>query len=328
MNDNTDEIDVSSIFNGIKKGLISVVVLLFKGLGFIQKRWMILAGLLVVGVVLGCYKRSNFKPNQQADILVKINIESARYVYNEIALFNEKIKERDSVFLTKIGLNMDSLDVVSIQIEPVVNFIDVVNKYGGNGDNLQGLLKTVEFEKTDVVVSETFDYDYKFHVMHFDLSSTATKEAITKVLVYINDNELLKKLRLTRIENLEYRLSHFEKTNNQLTQMLEAYNSDKTISTPSISNENLVVDKQFNVEGVLTRKIFLIKEIELLKEELLYYDSIVVMVNRPNLANVKIGFGKNKLAYYPVLFIGAFLLLAFMRHSYFYLREIADNAEA
>jgi len=321
---NSEEIDLMQILNSYKKVLIRILILFFNAWNFILGKWKIIISLLIIGVLLGYFLQSSYIPNKKADILLKVNFEATDYLYKEVDLINAKIGQKDSVFLTKLGLSINRLEIKSLEVKPVVNLNDVVKKYGGNERALESLLKNIEFKEEELILTETFISDYKYHTINFKLSNNATLKSVSSVIEYFNSNELLEKLRIKKTENLKNRIIYNNKTITQIDALIETYNSNKSIT--SSPNEIFVVDKNFNMDLILTNKMTLQRENEYLSQELIYLEDIFVVINKPQLINVDNKLNKNKMIYYPILLIGIFLFLATLKHLFYYLKEIAENA--
>jgi len=67
---------------------------------------------------------------------------------------------------------------------------------------------------------------------------------------------------------------------------------------------------------------------EKIREELVVSDNIIVMMNEPRLLSEKPEILDYKFIFYPLVFVLGFLLLAFARHSYLYLKEVAYSVES
>jgi hypothetical protein len=321
---NSDQIDLTQMLNALKKGLVRFIVLLFNAWNFIIKKWIIVISLLIIGVLLGYFLQSNYKPNKKTEVLLKVNFDAVAYLYKEVELINNKIEQKDSIFISNLGLSTDSTEVRSLEVTPIVNLNDVVSKYGAdNSRTLESLLENVEFEGEELILTETFISDYKYHTISFKLSNNATLQSVSNIIKYFNSNELLEKVRDNKTENLNNRIIYNKKIITQIDDLIETYNSNKSMS--SSSNEIFVVDKNFNMAQILNKKIELHKENEYLRKDLIYLQEIVVIINKPQLFEVEKKFKNNKMIYYPFLFVAIFLFFAFIKHSYNYLKQLAEN---
>ena len=321
---NKDEIDLIQIFEAFKKTFIGFLVLLFNAWNFIIKKWIVIVSLLIIGVLLGYFLQSSYKPNKTAEVLLKVNFEAVAYLYKEVELLNNKIKQKDSIFISSLGLSTDSTEVKSLEVTPIVNLNDVVRKYGAdNSRTLESLLKNVEFEGEELILTETFISDYKYHTINFKLSNNATLQSVSNIIKYFNSNKILEKVRDNKTENLNNRIINNKKIITQIDDLIDTYSSNKSISTSS--NVIYVVDKDFNMDQILEKKMTLLKENEYLSQDLLYLEEIFVIINKPQLSKVDNNFKSNKMIYYPFLLVAIFLFFAFIKHSYNYIKQYSEN---
>jgi hypothetical protein len=322
---NSGEIDLLSIYNGFNKIFNKSVVLLFRAINYILKNWIIVVLLIVAGIAYGYLTKKDVGLNKQTDVLLKVNFNAVSYVYKEVELFNKKLNEKNIEFIEKIGLSIDSIEVKSLSISPVINLKDIISNYGGNGRYLEGLLKSVEFNNIEGEISETFILDYNYHLLVIELNHNATLETIDKVLAHFNSNELLTNVKNAKVKNMEERILNNKRVIKQIDEVILTYNSNNSIV--SSQEQIFVVDKNFNIQQILNKKIELQKENEWLIEELLYYGEIALMVNEPNITEVKERFFTNNFIFYPFLFVSLFLLIAFSRETFISLKKIALQEE-
>ena len=324
--DNKDELDLLKIIQIFKNIFKKWLLLFFNALDFIFRNWKTVLGLILLGLVLGYFTQNNNKPSKKATALLRVNFDAVNYLYSEVELFNEKIKEKDSLFFTKIGFNINSLEVKDMELTPLINLKDIVDKYEQTYRNLDGLLQNLDFEDNEINVSETFTTEYKYHNLEFSLLSNANEETIAKIINFFNNDELLRKVRNVGIKNMEDRIISNEKVISQIDTVIKLYSKNESLSSPS--DQTFVVDKNFNIHGILNKKTELLLDNEKIREELVVSDNIIVMMNEPRLLNEKPGILGNKFIFYPFVFVLGFLLLAFARHSYLYLKEVAYSVES
>ena len=324
--ENKDELDLLKIIQVFKNIFKKWLLLFFNALDFIFRNWKTVLGLIAIGLVLGYFTQNNNKPLQKATVLLRVNFDAVNYLYSEVELFNEKIKEKDSLFFTKIGFNINSLEVKDMELTPLINLKDIVDKYEQTYRNLDGLLQNLDFEDNEINVSETFTTEYKYHNLEFSLLSNANEETIAKIINFFNNDELLRKVRNVGIKNMEDRIISNEKVISQIDTVIKLYSKNESLSSPS--DQTFVVDKNFNIHGILNKKTELLLDNEKIREELVVSDNIIVMMNEPRLLSEKPGILGNKFIFYPFVFVLGFLLLAFARHSYLYLKEVAYSVES
>ena len=323
--DNKDELDLLKIIQIFKNIFKKWLLLFFNALDFIFRNWKTVLGLIAIGLVLGYFTQNNNKPSKKATALLRVNFDAVNYLYSEVALLNEKLEEKDSLFFTRIGFNTDSLEVQHMELTPLINLKDIVDK---NYRNLDGLLQNLDFEDNDkeINISETFTTEYRYHNLKFSLLSNANEETIPKIINFFNNDELLRKVRNVGIKNMEDRIISNEKVISQIDTVIKLYSKNESLSSPS--DQTFVVDKNFNIHGILNKKTELLLDNEKIREELVVSDNIIVMMNEPRLLSEKPEILDYKFIFYPLVFVLGFLLLAFARHSYLYLKEVAYSVES
>ena len=323
--ENKDELDLLKIIQVFKNIFKKWLLLFFNALDFIFRNWKTVLGLIAIGLVLGYFTQNNNKPSKKATALLRVNFDAVNYLYSEVALLNEKLAEKDSLFFTRIGFNTDSLEVQHMELTPLINLKDIVDK---NYRNLDGLLQNLDFEDNDkeINISETFTTEYRYHNLKFSLLSNANEETIPKIINFFNNDELLRKVRNVGVKNMEDRIISNEKVISQIDTLIKLYSKNESL--PSPSDQIFVVDKNFHIHGILNKKTQLLLDNEKIREELVVSDNIIVMMNEPRLLSEKPEILDYKFIFYPLVFVLGFLLLAFARHSYLYLKEVAYSVES
>ena len=323
--ENKDELDLLKIIQVFKNIFKKWLLLFFNALDFIFRNWKTVLGLIAIGLVLGYFTQNNNKPSKKATALLRVNFDAVNYLYSEVALLNEKLEEKDSLFFTRIGFNTDSLEVQHMELTPLINLKDIVDK---NYRNLDGLLQNLDFEDNDkeINISETFTTEYRYHNLKFSLLSNANEETIPKIINFFNNDELLRKVRNVGVKNMEDRIISNEKVISQIDTLIKLYSKNESL--PSPSDQIFVVDKNFHIHGILNKKTQLLLDNEKIREELVVSDNIIVMMNEPRLLSEKPEILDYKFIFYPLVLVLGFLLLAFARHSYLYLKEVAYSVES
>jgi hypothetical protein len=108
---------------------------------------------------------------------------------------NQKIKEKDIVFLEREGFITDSIVIKNIEIEPVVSLTDLLDK-SNNSDYryLETFLENANY-KDELLTSELFITEYIYHKILINTSSSATKKDIDQILNYLNNNEVFNSIK-------------------------------------------------------------------------------------------------------------------------------------
>jgi hypothetical protein len=325
MENKNDEISILYLFHSFKKGFLKLAIYGFNVLNFIAKNWKTTFLLVVLGVVLGYFSNLDYKENKSAKVLLRINHDAVNFVYNEINFLNEKIAENDKAFFKTVGFESSEVPIKDLEIKPIIDLTEISRRYEVNDRNLEGLLRNLDFNTTDLDISETFISKYKNHTLNLNLSTYADDKTITNLISYFNDNSLLQKLKDTTLKGVKKHIELNTKSIIQIERIIENYSQNRSL--PSESDQIYVVDKNFSVHGLLIKKTELQKESESLNKFLVNESEVVVMVNKPNVIKEKRGLFGNPMIKYPIMLVLAFLVLVFLRNSYFNLKELAESSE-
>jgi hypothetical protein len=225
-----------------------------------------------------------------------------------------------------MGLKGDAIQLKKLNISPIVNLNDILGRYELNDRKLEGLLRTIEFEDDDIKLYETFNSEYYFHTLELILSNNANQKTLDKIIEYINSNKVLEELKESIVRDIKFQIENNLISIKQIDDVINAYKTNESMASPS--DQIFVVDKDFNLHGLFGRKIEFQSRIQTLNENLVYAKDIVVVVNKSKIIEEQLGFRSEKMRYYPLLFVFMFLLFSFCRHSYYYLRKIANSVKS
>ena len=81
----------------------------------------------------------------------------------------------------------------------------------------------------------------------------------------------------------------------------------------------------FDIPKAIEKKSEVLKEIDQLDQELVYAKDVVIVLNKPTVTFEEEGITDNKLVFYPLLLVGLFLLLAFVRYIFLTLKRMAEE---
>lgn len=316
----SDEIDLGYILNTINKIFKKSLLLIFRGIEFVLRNWLIVLLLIIAGVVLGYFAERDFKPAKISKVTLRTNFETAGYTYNALEILLQKSLEADTLFLKSKGFETDTLEVLGLEINPIINFQDITDKYDQNNRVLEALLRNLEFED-DLDLAKSFNTEYKYHTLNVILSPYADNNVMDKILAYLNDDELIQNLTVTGRKILVDKIEGNEFTIRQMDTILNNYYKNESLS--SSSSDIFVVDKNFSIHAMVERKMEVLEEIEKMKIDLVYSDKAILPVNTPVLINAEKRILQYKMIIYPVLFVFLFFFFSWFRHTYFQLRSIA-----
>ena len=320
-----EEVDIFYILKKIKEAFKKLNKLFFNAVNFVVKRWIVIALLILAGAGYGYYVNKTTTKNKTAKLLVRINFDTVNYVYTTIELLNEKLIEKDTAYFKKAGFPEAIGTIKGIELKPLVRIKEIVDQYEINNRNFESVLKNVDFESVDEEfdLANTFTVDYKQHIMVVSLGNNATPKTLQELIKFINNSELLGDLKNKKIENLTNQIAENKVTIAQIDNILDFYAKNNSI--PTSSEKLFVVAEMFDIPKAIEKKSEVLKEIDQLDQELVYAKDVVIVLNKPTVTFEEEGITDNKLVFYPLLLVGLFLLLAFVRYIFLTLKRMAEE---
>ncbi|MCP4970414.1 MAG: hypothetical protein GY932_07470 [Arcobacter sp.] len=321
---NSDEIDLGIVFNKIKQGFNNILISLFKGFQFLLKHWWIIIILALAGGIIGYFIEKNNEPNKETTIIVQNNFNSSSYVYNAIEQLNNKIKEGDTIFLQEAGFKSDiegNIIIQEIEIEPIVNIIELMDKSVYNYRTLEPFLQEAEF-KEDLLTSEVFFTEYKFHKISLQTSSFGDQKTIQSVVAFLNNNELLNKLKKAFVISTQERIESFNKTIKHIDDVMEAF-PEKEVDKTKGDQIFISTGSNYPDLGELVQtKLNILNQRERFVTEIVKYDEIVVIMNKPVFQDIRALSKKTK---YVLLFVFSYLFFFLLKSMYFNIKHLAEK---
>lgn len=274
-----EEIDLGLVFRKIGDAFRQVLVWFYQGTQFLLRNWIIILILVVGGAAAGHFWQKASKPNKLATLIIKTNFDSTSYVYQAAELLNRKNKQGDHKFLGEYGINEDELSEVIV--EPIVNIMDLLEKSETSDRNLEQYLAQTDFEE-DLLLSEVFYPEYKYHKLFIITSNDGTNETVQKVMDYLNSNEYLEQVRLVTIEEINKTI---ERNNVSIANIDAVYDVHAGRKETEYNPSQIFFKHQENnnLHQMITSKNELMAMNEQLKQDLVSYDKVVKVINKPKI---------------------------------------------
>jgi hypothetical protein len=308
---NQEEIDLFLVLDKLNKAYRRLLASFYKGFQFIIKHWIVLLILIVGGYFGGQFWQRSITPVKETQLIVQNNFDSSSYVYNAVELLNLKYKQGDKAFLKKYNFNTEEPDLEDIIIEPIVNIMDLMAKTETSDRNLDSYIGKADFEE-DLLLSEVFYPEYTYHRI-----TVATKKSdlklINKVINYLNSNETYNRTKEVVIAETQLRIQRNDLSIANIDAIFDEY-AGKNESDPNPSQVYFKSQQNNNLHQLLDKKKELIEENEMLKRELIKYDKVVALVNKPNF------YRTSKLTDKKKTLLPIFLVFAYV--SFFVLRNV------
>ena len=320
-NNNTqEEIDILVLFKKIRTLFLKSILFFFRTIREILLAWKKLATLILIGAVLGYITENIAKKEstKEASILLRINFDAGNYVYDAISLINQKIEAGDEGFFTNdMKFNEDeALEEISIQ--PIIDLKDIL-KDDINANEIRTLFENLEFED-NLAMTEGFRSDYEYHMLALNISSSASNSSVKKIIDYFNTNPLFIGLKERQLQSISSTIFNNEQTINQIDKLIEKYSSADNFEK---STSQLYIDNKTYLPNELIKiKIQLEEQNEELKGERILSTETVMVVNDTSLLIEQKGLSDNKVIYYPILLVLAFILGGAILKLYRYLDEL------
>ena len=304
----SNETDISDVFNWAKRGKNNFFLGIDSFLRFVRRNIFWLIGLIVLGYVLGFIIDKIASKKYESSLIIQANQNSTEYVYNFVEGFNKKLE--DTSYLKNSGFKKHEID--KVEIEPIVNFNDLLDKYRNkNITLLTTLLENVSAEK--VLESEMFRSDYMFHKIKMDLGKAADSTSVSKFMSLIDQNPYFKELvSIARTQN-SLSLRTYNQIIAQIDTTIAKYNEQLLESSP---NQRLTVssDQKNLINDLLVTKKITLAEIEEFRIDSVGLQKPFLLVNEPLL--VKKSTILNKMTVIlPVFFVILFLIIAYFKRS-------------
>ena len=317
------EIDLNAIGRKLGTAVDGFKGFIYDCIQFAVKNIIILTILLIVGIGLGIYlDRTQKIYNHQ--IIVTPNFGSVDYLYSRIDMIEAKIKERDTLFLSSIGIG-DAAKFVKIEIEPIVDVYNFVNR-NNNEQNFQLLkLLSEDGDIKKIVEESATSKNYTYHAITFTTKDRTTlKNTVEPLMAFLNNNEYFKKIQKEAVNNVHLKMKSNEETIAQIDGFLNAVSASATGGGKSSSLVYYNENTQLN--DVIQTKDELVREQGNRRLDLIGMDRIIkdntIMTNMEYRSAVN----SNMKIVLPLLFILLFVLFGLFRA--FYRSQTIKRAQA
>jgi len=312
---NSDEIDLGQLFQMIRNGFNKLGVLFLRFFLYLKKSALILIGLVVLGAAIGFGLKFITTEKVQVDVIVRPNLESKDYLYDVIAEIESNIKDKNPTFLSRLDITEADLKGFEISIavvkkeeaednEKQLEYLEVLQKFQ-NTDLIADVIREELLKKTELNHRITFTY-----------KNSNGEEIARKLLDYINSNGYFTELLSVQKENSRERIEKSEVLISQIDTIIQSYSKNLNKQSASLETGKLVFqnEEKLNVTGLITLKTELIEDIEEKKMELKQLNGPISVINFGNPHQVSKAFFGKKIIVLPLLFLGVFFLLSFLKY--------------
>lgn len=304
-----DEMDLTDVFALLKRWFYRFLAVCFKAIDFLLKFWWAIVALIVAGIALGIVTMG--EPDYKATLILQTNFKTQPYVYNAVEQFNFNLKEDDSLFLKKVGLDPLEPGISKVELFPVIDVVDLLENVKTGDRNLETVIGELEVhEDVELFSSDRFYSSYTYHKLHIELSEKAGQKEIDALLKYINDRPLIKAISTEARKNKIEHIARNEQMLDQMDQVVESF-----IVTAEVANKNSGSMSFYNnssnvdLRQLFVQKAELVLETEELKNELVTLEDAAVIVSEVQ-PSIDQGILDKKYILYPLVFVFLFMLIA------------------
>lgn len=318
---NADEIDLGLIFTSLKKSFNNLLIRLYYVIQFLIKKWWVIGIILILGIASGYLYEKYNKAEKATTIIIQTNFKSTSYVYSALNLLSYKLKEADTSYLEQIGFNPEGL-ITEIKIEPIVNILELLEKTMYNYRAIEPLLEKADFEE-DLLTSEVFFTDYKYHKIFLSTTNAADDEVIQNLINYLNSNLKFNEIKAIVIEDTKDHIIELNKTIEGINNVMNSISEKSSVNSKP---EDIYISTGSDIQMglLLEKKSGALKLREIMKTEIVKYNNIVTVMNNPSLHPKDKFFplGQNSI---PLYFLVAFLIYSYLKYQFKKVKKMVES---
>ena len=315
----SEDIDLALVSGKIKKYIGRVNDWFFDWILFFKRNIILVALVIIAGIALGYYLDGGKKIYEQR-IVVMPNFGSIDYLYDNVDLINEKIRENDGEFLSSIGL-YGGAEIGGITVEPVVEIYDYIDDYEDEQQRKFQVFRLLAESDNieDVMEDMPTARNYSKHLITIYTAGNAPREATVEPLMkFLNSDEYFLKVKEEYVKSLEQEIVANDSTIANIDDLLRGYlvNGRKTpVGNQMYHSDNTQLDEVIVLKNRLIKKqnenkVNLINYTKIIKE-----NSVVLNVKRESFLT-----GKMKFLVPFLLFFFIFMPIVMFRA--YYIRQI------
>lgn len=314
----SEEIDMLDLFRLIKRGFIAIGDVFLRFFNFLLRNIIILVILVVVGVLIGWFLDSKTEKTYKTEVIVATNYDSGEYLYKAINEIGFDLSKPDSTVLKKIGVSAKEAKKLKIEVEPVV----VLKPTTDDEQRYMVMIKENNLLDADQM-KEMFKKsaeEQKITLYH-PLSVNSTK-VLDKIVSYLRENEFYEDLNSDYYKTLTKQIKSNNFVESQIDSLFQNYSKGFKSQAP-LSNNLTFFNNTLDLGKVLQFRLDMQeKTLELLKDRM-SSKRFLRVVDQGRIQEVEHSALHNNLIKIPMLLIGLFFLVVFLRFVYGKSRELA-----
>ena len=311
---NSDEIDLGRLFQIISNGLNKSFLRLFL---YFKKNFVIIAGLGIFGLAIGMGLNKILTSYKKIDVFVKPNFGSRDYLYGVIDELQGKIGERDTLFFSNLGIDLEKITKFKIEISP---------SKSGTKTDLEKKLKTIKFlgdfknnnSVEKVIKNEILPSLYNNPTISFYFSEGVYgRDVVQKTIKYINTNTYFVELKEIFLDNATQRIEENKTLIKQIDVLVKNYSKALGAKSGQTTGGGMVLlggEQGMDIPALLNLKNELIESIENSKLQIKEDQEIVEILNFGQIQETEKSLFNFRLSLIPIILIGLFFLWSLLKH--------------
>ncbi len=322
----SDEIDLGQLFQMIGNGFGNLFRAFLRVFLYLKKNAIILIGLTVLGSSMGFGLNQIVSKKMKTEVIVKPNLESRNYLYEVVDEIQANIRAKDTLFFKDLGILVENLKSFEITVESLgdtrknvkqgTKYLELLKGFEGSSEAISDIVRA-EILSKNTLINHKIAFYYKDPIIG--------QEYAQKLMDYINSNEYFTGLISVYRGNANERIKRNIELVEQIDGLIANY-ADKLAEKDSpVANGTISFDSEERVDlkGLFDLKISSLKDIENKKLELNTKTEAVKVINFGKPREVQKAFFGKSIVSIPLVFIGLFFLVSFLK----YLNEQANNLQ-
>lgn len=268
---NNQDVDLAMVSGKIKGYVTRLNDSFFDGILYLKRNILWVALVIAAGIALGYYMDQGKKVYEQRVVVIP-NFGSIDYLYDNVNLISQKIKESDSNFLNEVGLG--GARIGDVKIEPVIEIYDFIDDRDDEQQRRMQVFKLLAESDNieDVLEDMPTARNYQKHLITIYTSGNADRKAtVDPIMKYLNSDPYLLEMKTEYTKNLQAEIIANDTTIAQINNMLNDFSG-----TTRKGADNLIYyNDNTQMNEIIKIKNKLIKKQAQNKVDLLNYDKIV-----------------------------------------------------
>jgi len=311
----SDEIDLGQLFRMIGKGFSNLFKSFLRLFLYIKRNIIKLGILVLAGLLIGFGLNKIITKKQKIEVIVKPNLESKNYLYDVVNEIAANIKAKDTLFFSKLGIDVLQLDGFEIDIQPVeteivknteedIMYLELLEKF--RNDAL-----ITDVLRTEILNKSTLNHRITFTFKNMDTGLNYAAKLIT----YINSNDYYIELAKIIIENAEKRIIQDQDLVKQIDYLVTNYSIKMSQESERIEGR-IVLDNedQLDITGILNLKNAVIRDIEQKRLEIQELKKPISIINFGSSQQIEKSFFGKTIIFVPGVFLGLFFLIDILKY--------------